>query len=311
MPDAAPTWKKVVLWAFAAGCALPVVTPPLALALGLGAACVLGGVDAARVARTQRLLLQASVVALGFGLPLPAVLATGSTGLLATGAVLAATLGAGWLLARAFAVERQTATLISTGTAICGGSAIAAVGPVIGAGPQAMSVALGCVFILNAAALFLFPPVGHLLGLDPAQFGLWAAIAIHDTSSVVGAAARFSPEALVVALPLKLARALWILPVVAWFAWRLRRPGGAAPVPWFVGLFLGASALASFVPAGAETYAWLVRAGRAGLAVTLFLVGAGLSVAAVRAVGWRPLALAAALWALVSIGALVAVRFLT
>ncbi len=307
MSAAAPTWKTPVFWALAAACAWPVVTPPMALALGLVTSLLLGQPDAARAARVQRLLLQASVVGLGFGIQLPAVVAAGATGVVATAATIAGTLGLGWLLARGLGVERTTATLISTGTAICGGSAIAAVGPVLRAEPRAMSVALGCVFVLNAVALFVFPPVGHLLGLTAEQFGAWAAIAIHDTSSVVGAAARFSPEALAVAVPLKLARALWILPLVAAIAWRMRQPGAAAAAPWFVGLFVAASACASFLPAP-EVYPWLVRLARSGLAVTLFLVGAALSPGTLRAVGWRPFALAVGLWAVVSVVALVVVR---
>ncbi len=309
MTDAAPTWKTPLLWVLAAACALPWVTPPLALALGLVTALVLGPTDTKRVARVQKLLLQASVVGLGFGIQFGAVVQSGSTGLVTTAATIAGTLGLGWLLARWLAVEGVTANLISTGTAICGGSAIAAVGPVLGAEPRAMSVALGCVFVLNAVALFLFPPLGHFFGLTPEQFGCWAAIAIHDTSSVVGAAAKFSPEALAVAVPLKLARALWILPLVALIAWRVRRPDAKMVVPWFVLLFVAASAVASFVPAGADVYPWLARAARAGLAVTLFLIGAGLSLGTLKSVGWRPFVLAIALWILVSVVSLGLIRF--
>lgn len=307
MPDTA-NWKTPLLWALAAACCLPWVTPPLALFGGLVFALLVGNTDQKRAATVQKYLLQGSVVGLGFGIQLGAVIKAGSTGLAATALSLLATFGLGWALARAFAVEKTAGTLITTGTAICGGSAIAAMGPVLGAQPREMSVSLGCVFMLNAVALFIFPALGHRAGLTPEQFGWWAAIAIHDTSSVVGAAARFSPEALAVAVPVKLARALWILPLVAVAAMLVRRQGGRTAVPWFVLWFVAASAVASFVPAGAEVYPWLVKAAKAGLAVTLFLIGASLSRENLLSVGLRPLALGIALWVIVSAVSLGVVR---
>lgn len=308
MPPAAQPWKTSLLWIGAAACALPIVTPPTALFAGLLFALFIGHGDAARAAKVQKYLLQVSVVGLGFGISLDAVWRAGSTGLGTTLVTLLGTLAAGALLARWLAVERTAGQLISAGTAICGGSAIAALGPVLGANARAMSVALGCVFVLNAVGLFVFPVLGRWAGLTPEQFGWWAAIAIHDTSSVVGAAARFSPEALAVAVPVKLARALWILPLVAIAAWRMHRTGARATVPWFVLWFVVASAVATLVPAGAEFYPWLVRAAKAGLAVTLFLIGAGLSREALRSVGWRPFALGGALWLLISALSLLLVR---
>ncbi len=306
--SASPDMKTLLLWALAASCVLPWVSPPAALFGGLVFALLLGNADPQRAAKVQKYLLQGSVVGLGFGIQLGAVVRAGSTGLVATALTLLATFGLGWVLAKAFAVEKTAGTLITTGTAICGGSAIAAMGPVLGAQPREMSVALGCVFVLNAVALFIFPGLGHWAGLTPEQFGWWAAIAIHDTSSVVGAAARFSPEALAVAVPVKLARALWILPMVAVAALLVRRQGDKTAVPWFVLWFVVASAVASFVPAGAEVYPWLVKAAKAGLAVTLFLIGASLSRENLLSVGWRPFAQGIALWVVVSVVSLWAVR---
>lgn len=306
--SASPDTKTLLLWALAASCVLPWVTPPAALFGGLVFALLLGNADPQRAAKVQKYLLQGSVVGLGFGIQLGAVVKAGSTGIVATALTLLATFGLGWVLARAFGVEKTAGNLITTGTAICGGSAIAAMGPVLGAQPREMSVSLGCVFVLNAVALFIFPGLGHWAGLTPEQFGWWAAIAIHDTSSVVGAAARFSPEALAVAVPVKLARALWILPLVAVAALLVRRQGGKTTVPWFVLWFVVASAVASFVPAGAEVYPWLVKAARAGLAVTLFLIGASLSRDNLLSVGWRPFAQGIALWVIVSAASLWAVR---
>ncbi|MBI3884284.1 MAG: putative sulfate exporter family transporter [Opitutae bacterium] len=294
-------WKKTLLWMLAAACGLPWVTPPLALAAGLVFAFTAGNTDGKRAARVQKYLLQASVVGLGFGIKFGAVIKAGSTGVVLTGLTLLATFGLGLGLARLFRVEKTTGQLITTGTAICGGSAIAAMGPVLGAQAREMSVSLGCVFVLNAVALFAFPVIGHAVGLTPEQFGYWAAIAIHDTSSVVGAAARYAPEALAVAVPVKLARALWILPLVAVASVLVRKKDSKATVPWFIFLFVGASALASFVPVGEAVYPWLDGAAKAGLAVTLFLIGAGLSKDNLKSVGWRPFAHGITLWLVVTV----------
>lgn len=308
MPDSAPTWKTPLLWVLAAACALPWITPPVALFGGLIFALLVGNTDARRAAKVQKYLLQASVVGLGFGIQFSAVIKAGSTGVVTTAVTLLATMALGLGLARLFAVERTTGQLISTGTAICGGSAIAAMGPVLGAEARVMSVALGCVFVLNAVALFVFPTIGHACGLTAEQFGFWSAIAIHDTSSVVGAAAKYSAESLAIAVPVKLARALWILPMVAIAAWLEKKRGAKAVIPWFVFWFIAASAVASFVPAGAEIYPWLARAAKAGLAVTLFLIGASLSKENLRSVGWRPFAMGLVLWLVVSVVSLWAVQ---
>src|SRR5882724_9393407 len=253
-PGRLATWA---LWGIALVCCLPWVSPPLGLLAGLLFAVVIGNPVPAATARFQRWLLPASVVGLGFGIKLDAVIRAGATGVCVTAVSLVLTMGLGWLLARWLRVGRVTGQLISTGTAVCGGSAIAAVGPVLDAQPNEMSVALGCVFILNAVALFAFPALGHWAHLSQLQFGTWAAIAIHDTSSVVGAAARFGPDALTTAISIKLARALWILPIVAVAAFLSRhagRGGGKTPVPWFVAYFLGASFLATLVPAAVEVW---------------------------------------------------------
>lgn len=301
-------WKKTLLWMLAAACLLPWVSPPVALGAGLVFALVIGRTDAQRAARIQKHLLQASVVGLGFGIQFDAVIKAGSTGVALTAGTLLATIGLGLLLARWLGVEPTIGRLVSAGTAICGGSAIAAMGPVLGAQPREMSVALGCVFVLNAVALFVFPAIGHACSLTPEQFGYWAAIAIHDTSSVVGAAARYSADSLAIAVPVKLARALWILPLVAGAAVLVRKPGSKAVLPWFIFLFVAASAVASFVPAGAPVYPVLVAAAKAGLAATLFLIGASLSPSMLRSVGWRPFVQGIVLWLVVSGVSLAVIR---
>ncbi|MBI2814673.1 MAG: putative sulfate exporter family transporter [Opitutae bacterium] len=303
-----PTFRIWLLGGLAAACCLPGVTPPLALGIGLALALTVGNPRPTLTVKVQQYLLQASVVGLGFGLKLDAVGRAGLTGTWATALSLALTVLLGWGLARMLKVERITGQLITAGTAICGGSAIAAMGPVLGASPREMSVSLGCVFILNAVALFVFPGIGHWAGLAPVDFGYWAALAIHDTSSVVGAAARYAPEALATAVPVKLARALWILPLVA-LAAMLARRDTRPKAPWFVGLFLLASATATYLPAGEAAWGVLTGVARKGLTVTLFLIGAGLSREALREVGWRPFLQAVILWVIVSVASLGVVRW--
>lgn len=277
----------------------PWSSPPLALALGIAFALTSPAPAPARMRGLTKLLLQASVVGLGFGMNLHQVLDAGAHGFAYTAGGLAFALAAGWGLGRLLGVDAKTSYLVSVGTAICGGSAIAAVGPVVGADEEQMSVSLGTVFLLNSAALLLFPPIGHALGLSQPQFGLWAALAIHDTSSVVGAAMRYGPEALAVGATVKLARALWIVPVCLATAALLRSKAKAA-WPWFILLFVLAAAIATFFPQGGTVWRAFHAVAKAGLTMTLFLIGTGLSRAALRKVGARPLIQGVALWALVA-----------
>lgn len=278
-------------------CLTPWCSPPIALALGLALALTIG--HPFRTAKMTKLLLQISVVGLGFGMNLQKVVEAGRAGLLFTIATIAGTLIAGWLIGRAMHVSRGTAHLISSGTAICGGSAIAAVGPVIGATDEEMSVSLGTVFILNSIALFAFPAIGKALHLTQTQFGVWAAIAIHDTSSVVGAAASYGAEALQIATTVKLARALWIVPLTIGTALAFHRKTRVT-IPWFILLFLVAAMIRSVAPEPAFRWELLVRIARIGLTVTLFLIGASLSRRSLAAVGIRPLLLGVVLWVLIS-----------
>jgi uncharacterized integral membrane protein (TIGR00698 family) len=308
-----PPLLPLAAFGLAAGFALtPWATPALALALGALLSLTLGNPAPALTARGARHLLQAAVVGLGFGMPLSAVVSAGRTGILYTVAGIATALTLGLLLGRRLKVERQTSLLITAGTSICGGSAIAALGPAIGARSEAMSVALATVFVLNAVALYLFPPVGHLLHLSQHQFAVWAAIAIHDTSSVVGAAASYGPVALGQATVLKLARALWIVPLTLAASAAARRSGAhpatdaGAPtvrVPWFIGLFVLAAAARSLLPAAAgPALDGLAGLAKTALVLTLFLIGAGLSRPTLRAVGVRPLVQGVLLW--VTVGGL-------
>ena len=242
---------------------------------------------------------------------LAAVWDAGRTGFLFTLATIAGALLLGTLLGRLLRVESQAALLVSAGTAICGGSAIAAVGSVIAASPEAMSVALGTVFILNAIALFVFPALGHALGMSQRAFGLWAAIAIHDTSSVVGAAARYGDEALRLAITVKLARTLWIFPLALGLAAMRRKSGAGVRFPWFILGFLAAAGVRTLAPRPVAIYEALRHAATLGLTLALFLIGAGLTRQALRAVGPRPLLQGVLLWLGVSLAGLASVeRFL-
>jgi uncharacterized integral membrane protein (TIGR00698 family) len=294
------------------------MSPPIALVLGVVFGLFVAHPYPAASQRIARILLQVSVVALGFAMNFGDVMRAGASGFVYTLFGIAFALGVGTILGRILSVPGKAAYLISVGTAICGGSAIAATGPVINASDEEMSVSIGTVFLLNALGLFLFPPLGHALGLTESQFGLWAALAIHDTSSVVGAGAKFGAVALTVATTVKLVRALWIVPLTLGTAsvltWRARREHRSAPArkpipwPWFILFFLAAAVLRSYVPALDPIYPWLSHAGHIGLTMTLFLIGTGMSRASLRQVGIRPLIQGALLWIMVAVTSLLIIR---
>jgi uncharacterized integral membrane protein (TIGR00698 family) len=305
--------RPYALGAYAAGilfCLTPWASPGIALALGLAFALVTDNPYREAGTRYVKWLLQASVVLLGFGVDLAAVLRVGGQGLLFAAITIAGTFALGYALARLLGINLKTSLLISAGTAICGGSAIAAVGSAVDADKGEMSVAMGTVFLLNAVALYLFPPLGHALHLSQAQFGTWAGIAIHDVSSVAGAAAAYGDEALRTATIVKLSRVLWIVPVtLAAAALFPRAEAGRRrlPLPWFILGFLLASALGSLLPALHPAVPLLVRVARTGFAITLFCIGAGLSRAALRQVGYKPLLQGVCLWFFIGSVALLAV----
>jgi uncharacterized integral membrane protein (TIGR00698 family) len=228
----------------------------------------------------------------------------GREGLLFTVASIAGTLLLGLVVGRALGLTRTVTHLISCGTAICGGSAIAAVGPVLQAKEEELSVALGTVFVLNAIALFAFPPIGHWLAMTQNQFGLWCAIAIHDTSSVVGAATAYGDQALQTATTVKLARALWIIPVALGTAFLFKQKDVRVKMPWFILGFIGAMLLNTYVPALHAPGQVLVRLAKLGLTVTLFFIGAGLSGKVLKSVGPRPFVLGVVLWLVISTASL-------
>ena len=282
------------------------VTPPVALFLGLAFALVFGQPFPGFNKKMSKKLLQYSVVGLGFGMNIEASLASGKEGMLFTIVSVFGTLLIGWLIGRKMLkVDRNTSYLISSGTAICGGSAIAAVGPVIKAKDSEMSVALGTVFVLNAIALFLFPAIGKLLGLDEQQFGTWAAIAIHDTSSVVGAGAAYGEEALKVATTIKLTRALWIIPVAFLTSFIFRTKGSKVNIPWFILFFVLAMVANTYLLCDYPQIGTVVSGiSRKCLTITMFFIGASLSPSVLKGVGVKPLVQGVLLWVIISVGSL-------
>ena len=292
--------RQVVFAGLLVFCLTPWASPPVALALGLVLAQTLGNPFATQTKKATAKLLQFSVVGLGFGMNAHAAVQAGREGILFTVASIFGTLTLGYLVGKWLGLGRHVVHLISCGTAICGGSAIAAVGPVLRAKDEEMSVALGTVFVLNALALFAFPPIGHALAMTQNQFGLWCAIAIHDTSSVVGAAAAYGNQALEVATTVKLARALWIIPVSIGTALWFRQKGVKITVPYFIFGFIAAMLANTFVPAVKPLGPVMVSLAKIGLTVTLFFIGAGLSAKVVRSVGIKPYVLGIVLWLVIS-----------
>ena len=302
----------LILWA----------TPPTALVAGILFALLIGHPFAHWNHKVTKWLLQICVVLLGFGMNLPAVLRLGFDGSLFAATTIGTTLLLGRWLGHRLALDSKTSLLVSAGTAICGGSAIAAVSSVIGASEAEIAVSIGTIFLLNAVALYVFPIAGHLLHLSQDQFGLWAGVAIHDISSVVGAGMSYGQDSLQTAIAVKLSRTLWIVPLTLAIALRISRrqkqTTAGSPknrnfkiaAPWFIGFFLLASLLSSYVP---MVYGWaphLSEVARRGMILVLFLIGTSLSVRALKAVGWRTVASGLTLWLVISIGSLLAITFL-
>jgi uncharacterized integral membrane protein (TIGR00698 family) len=288
------------------------VTPPVALFLGLIFALLCGQAYPKFNKKVSKKLLQYSVIGLGFGMNLHASLASGKEGMIFTIISVIGTMVIGMLIGRkVLKMNRDTAYLISSGTAICGGSAIAAVGPVIKAKESDMSVALATIFILNAIALFIFPVLGEWMGLTQQQFGTWAAIAIHDTSSVVGAGAAYGEEALQVATTIKLTRALWIIPLALITSVIFKNESKKISIPWFILWFVVAILINTYLLDSAPMVGKIISGiARKALIITMFFIGASLSTDVLKAVGIKPLIQGVLLWIVISVSSLLYILYL-
>ncbi len=291
-------------------CLTPFISAPIALFLGLAFALILGSPFPKFNKVSSKYLLQVSVVGLGFGMNLLDSVKAGSDGMMFTLFSVVSVMLTGILVGKWLGIAKVPANLIASGTAICGGSAIAAVGPIAKANESEMSVSLATIFVLNAIALFLFPVLGHWFNLSQHQFGMWAAIAIHDTSSVVGAGATFGEEALKVATTVKLTRALWIIPLSVFTSIYFKSKGDKIFIPWFIFLFILAMVLNTYLSIPKVLTHGIVAVSRQCLTLTLFFIGAGLSRATLKSVGVKPLILGLTLWIFIAIISLTFIYFL-
>lgn len=291
-------------------CLFPFISPAIALFMGLLLGFTVSNPYIKQSSKVSKYLLQFAVVGLGFGMNLFESLQSGKEGMLFTVVSVVGVLALGYWLGRHMLIDSKTTYLISSGTAICGGSAIAAVAPILNASPNQMSVSLGTIFILNAVALFIFPPIGHLLELTQEQFGLWAAIAIHDTSSVVGAGAAYGDKALEVATMVKLTRALWIIPLSIATTFFFKQKDAKVKIPWFILFFILAMVLNTIFNLPDKLTSFIVMLSKKGMTITLFLIGSGLSLKVLKSVGMRPLVLGVSLWMFIGIISLIAILFI-
>lgn len=292
--------KQSVFWLSLAICLTPFITSPTALVIGFLLAS-LGLVPGQfNLAKITKKLLAYSIVGLGFGINFDQALAVTSDGIGLIISTIVGTLALGWAVTKWIGLNRKTGYLISAGTAICGGSAIAAVSPAIKADDEQIGLALATVFVLNSIALFVFPVIGHALNLDQHTFGTWAAIAIHDTSSVVGAASAYGEEALTTATTLKLARALWIIPVALFSAFLFRSDSKKITVPYFILFYCVAIAVSDLIPSFDWLFQGIFDVSKRALVVCLFLIGCGISVEKLKAAGPKPLMFGVSLWVIIS-----------
>ena len=295
---------KILFIILATLCLFPVVSPPIALFIGIIFVNIFGQVFNAD--KIIKIVLQVSIVGLGFGINLKQALQAGSEGFLFTVFSITLIVVLGIVLGYIFRIDKIITQLISFGTAICGGSAIAAIAPILKADGKQTSVSLGIIFLLNALALFIFPEIGQYFHLSQNQFGIWSAIAIHDTSSVVGAASKYGHEALQTATTVKLARALWIIPISFVLSF-LNKSEGKIKIPYFIGFFVLAILVNSYFPAIKEVTNYVVDFSKSSLKVALFLIGTGLSFQNLKNIGIKPLLLGIILWVVISVISLFAV----
>jgi uncharacterized integral membrane protein (TIGR00698 family) len=305
--DKTITTREVIFMFFVVLCLSPLISPPIALLMGLIIAQFIGHPYLNLNHKATHILLQVSVVGLGFGMNVNNALKAGKEGFILTIVSIIGTILIGIFLGKILKIEEKISFLIATGTAICGGSAIAAISPVIKANEKQISVALGTIFILNSVALIIFPFIGHYLNLSETQFGLWCAIAIHDTSSVVGAAGKYGTHALEVATTVKLARALWIIPIALLSTFVFKNKDTKIKIPYFIGLFILAMIANTYIPFVKDFSHYITSFAKATLTLTLFLIGCGLSRKVLVSVGYKPLVQGIVIWIIISVSTLWAI----
>ncbi len=291
-------------------CLLPIISTPFALLLGIVLAQTVEHPFLAASQKLTHIILKASVVGLGFGMNAIEAIKIGEKGFLFTVFSITTTILLGIFIGKRLHVEKNTSYLISSGTAICGGSAIAAISPIIKSDDKQITTALGIVFTLNSIALFAFPVIGHLLHLTQSQFGVWAAIAIHDTSSVVGAAAQYGSVALQTATTIKLERSLWIIPVALLTLVIFKNKSGKIKFPYFILFFICAMLINTFLPKVHLLLTFIVFVAKSGLKISLFLIGTGLSGKLIKSIGLRPLIQGVMVWVFISIVSLISVLYM-
>lgn len=296
---------KIIFFSLAILSLLPFISPPVALVMGIFFINIFQTTIEKTGDYTKK-ILQYSIVGLGFGININMAIEAGSNGFLFTVSSIAFVFIAGILLGKLLKIDQKISELITVGTAICGGSAIAAISPIIKANNSQNSVSLGIVFLLNAVALIIFPSIGNFFEMTQNQFGIWAAIAIHDTSSVVGAASKFGDEALHVATTVKLARALWIIPLAFVFSF-LNKSETKVKFPLFIGFFILAILASSYLPFLDTISTYIFELSKTSLKLALFLIGTGLSVEKFKTMGWKPVLQGVVLWVMVSVLSLWAV----
>ncbi len=292
-------FKRIIFFTAVVYCITPAANSPFALFLGVVMALLFGNPIEKYNSKISKKLLQISVIGLGFGMNINTAIKSSTEGFIFTITIIILTMAAGFIAGKLLKVEKNITTLISSGTAICGGSAIAAVSTAIGSKDEDTAVSIGTVFILNAVGLFLFPLIGHYLSMSQESFGMWSAIAIHDTSSVVGAAQSYGDKALEIAVNVKLTRALWIIPLVLSIILITRSKNSKIQIPWFIGGYVMAMLIASYIPSISELTAGTAFAAKKLLTVTLFFIGAGITRNSLKKVGIKPLLLGVILWILI------------
>lgn len=290
-------------------CLFPFFSAPLALFIGILLAIFYKGEEVVKTGKLTKYLLQASIVCMGFSMSVHDVVQTGKTGFIITVVSVAVTMICGIILGRFLQVQKNTTMLISGGTAICGGSAIAAIAPVLGAKNNEISFSLAVIFVLNAVGLFIFPVIGHLLQMDQTHFGYWAAIAIHDTSSVVGACSAYGEQALQVGTTVKLTRTLWIIPLALCIAFFNKNKASKINIPWFIFLFVVAIIIGNYIPGMAETNDHLSWLGKKGMMVSLFFIGTSINMKEVKETGVNTFLLGIVLWIIIAVLSYCWIRF--